>query len=112
MKVKITGNITNYESKTVGIFTKRQIVFTVCGLVAGVALYALIVNILPTVFATAIAALVFVAIAACGMCKLGGMQLSNVLLRTFKLAAGHGKRRYTIDNIYMEEEDGQARKRK
>ena len=112
MKVKITGNITNYESKTVGIFTTRQIGFTVCGLAVGVALYALIINILPPVFATAIAALVFVAIAACGIYKLGGLPLTTVLLRAFKLAAGHGKRRYAIDNIYMEEEDGQARKRK
>lgn len=112
MKVKITGNITNYESKSIGIFTTRQILFFVLGLAVGVVSYSLVVNILPPVFATVIATLTGLFIAACGIYKLGGLPLSNVLMRALKLAAGHGKRKYIIDNIYMEAEDGQERKKR
>lgn len=112
MKVKITGNITNYESKSIGIFTTRQILFFVFGLFVGVISYFLIVNVLPPVFATVISTLIGLFIAACGIYKLGGLPLSNVLMRALRLAVGHGKRRYTTDNIYMEAEDEQKRKQK
>jgi len=109
MKVKITGNISNYEQKTVGFFTTRQLIFSIVGLITGIISFFLMGHILPTIFSTLLAAIVGFFVAALGILEYGGLPLSELVLRVLKLAAGQGKRMYKTDEIYMEAEDEQKR---
>lgn len=104
MKVKIRGNFTLYEQKTVGFFTTSQLLYSLLGLLAGIGAYALLHKIIPLAFSTLLATLVCVFIAALGFLRLGGMKATEVIKRIFKMAMGSYKYKYMTEVDYVREE--------
>lgn len=100
MKVKLIGNISDYEQKAVGIFSARQIGFSLLGTAAGIGIYLALKTLLPSVISTVVAAVVGLVIIALGFLRLGGVPATALIGCFFRLISGHGKRKYI-----MEEED-------
>lgn len=105
MKVKLIGNISDYEQKAVGIFSARQIGFSLLGTAAGIGVYLALKPLLPSVISTIAAAAVGLVIIALGFLQLGGVPAAALIGCFFRLLSGQGKRKYI-----MEEEDAQEEK--
>lgn len=104
MKVKIKGNFTLYEQKTVGFFTTSQLIYTVIGAAVGIGVYALVSSVVPVMFSTLLATVVFICIAALGFLKLGGIRAGEAVRRIFKLMIGKYKYKYITEADYVWEE--------
>ncbi len=99
MKVNVTPDINRYQTKSVGIFSAKQILFALIGISAAAIMYMLCSNLLPTIFATAFAAAFGLPIAALGFLQIGGVPATDLVGKIVALPAGKGKKPYAPEEV-------------